>query len=262
MTQKSPLGTLFQNYQRKDGRKFDQMRKVSVSTKVVDHAEGSVLIEFGNTRVICTATVESKPPPWLFGTGQGWVTAEYGMLPRSTQQRIKREKSLSGGRTQEIARLIGRSLRACVDLKLLGEKQIIIDCDVINADGGTRTASITGGFIALALALDKMKKNGDIKNMPLKNYVSAISVGLDNETPLLDLNYEEDSKIHTDMNFVITNKLQFIEIQGTAEASPFSEGQLHEMMTLAKKGCRELFLMQESIVKNIFPLEKEFEKEF
>lgn len=247
---------MFENYQRKDQRKFDQLRPIKITPNVVDYAEGSVMIEFGKTRVICAATVESKPPPWLFGTGQGWVTAEYGMLPRSTHQRIKREKSMNGGRTQEISRLIGRSLRACVDLKLLGEKQIIVDCDVINADGGTRTASITGGFIALAMALEKMKKNGDIKSQPLKSYVAAISVGLDNDTPLLDLNYDEDSKIHTDMNFVLTDKMQFVEIQGTAEASPFSEEQLQAMMTIAKKGCQELFQAQTQFVKDFFPLNK------
>lgn len=247
---------MFENYQRKDQRKFDQLRQIKITPNVVDYAEGSVMIEFGNTRVICAATVESKPPPWLFGTGQGWVTAEYGMLPRSTHQRIKREKSMTGGRTQEISRLIGRSLRACVDLKLLGEKQIIVDCDVINADGGTRTASITGGFIALAMALEKLKKNGDIKSQPLKSYVSAISVGLDNDTPLLDLNYDEDSKIHTDMNFVLTDKMQFVEIQGTAEGAPFSEAQLQSMMNVAKKGCQELFLAQEKYIKDFFPLNK------
>ncbi len=247
---------MFENYQRKDQRKFDQLRQIKVTPNVIDYAEGSVMIEFGNTRVLCAATVEAKPPPWLFGTGQGWVTAEYGMLPRSTHQRIKREKSLNGGRTQEISRLIGRSLRACVDLKALGEKQIVIDCDVINADGGTRTASITGGYIALAMAIEKLRKSGDIKNQPLKSYVSAISVGLDNNTPLLDLNYEEDSKIHTDMNFVMTDKMQFIEIQGTAEGAPFSEEQLQSMMNLAKKGCKELFLAQENFVKNLLALNK------
>jgi ribonuclease PH len=256
MNDSSANQSSFNDYQRKDQRKYNQLRKVNITTKVVDYAEGSVLIEFGNTRVLCTATVETKPPPWLFGTGQGWVTAEYGMLPRSTQQRIKREKSLNGGRTQEIARLIGRSLRACVDLKQLGEKQIIIDCDVLNADGGTRTASITGGYIALAMALDKMKKNNEIKTFPLKSYVAAISVGLDNGTPLLDLNYDEDSKIHTDMNFVLTDKLQLIEIQGTAEGAPFSEEQLQDMMTLAKKGCKELFEIQSTFIKEIYPLTK------
>ncbi len=256
MNEFSSNHNLSNSYQRKDQRKFNQLRKVNVTTKIVDYAEGSALIEFGNTRVLCTASVEAKTPPWISGTGQGWVTAEYGMLPRSTHQRIKREKSLTGGRTQEIARLIGRSLRASIDLKLLGEKQIIIDCDVINADGGTRTAAITGGFIALAMALDKMKKNNEIKTFPLKSYVSAISVGLDGQVPLLDLNYEEDSKIHTDMNFVLTNKLQFIEIQGTAEATPFTEEQLHLMMELSKKGCSELFEIQSHYLNEFFPLTK------
>ncbi|MCB0368999.1 MAG: ribonuclease PH [Bdellovibrionales bacterium] len=255
MNDTSSSESSFSKYSRKDLRQYDQLRKVTITPHVVDHAEGSVLIAFGNTRVLCTASVESKPPPWLFGTGQGWVTAEYGMLPRSTNQRIKREKALNGGRSQEISRLIGRSLRACVDLKLLGEKQIIIDCDVLNADGGTRTASITGGYIALALALNKMKQAGDIKSLPLKSYVAAISVGLDLGTPLLDLNYEEDSKIHTDMNFVLNNKLQLIEIQGTAEGTPFSEQQLSQMLHIAKKGCLELFEQQASFVKDFFPLE-------
>jgi ribonuclease PH len=239
---------------RKDQRHADQLRPIKITPHVSEFAEGSVQIEFGQTRVLCTATVEPKAPSWLMGTGQGWVTAEYGMLPRSTQQRIKREKSMSGGRTQEISRLIGRSLRAAVDLKLLGEKQIIVDCDVINADGGTRTASVTGGFVALALALEKMKRNGDVKQLPLIRYVSAISVGLDKETPLLDLNYEEDSKIHTDMNFVITDQMNFVEIQGTAEGTPFTEAQLQMMMTFARKGCAELFTAQSEIVKSILPL--------
>lgn len=248
------LDNEFKNYKRRDGRKYNDLRKVSVKVNVSEYAEGSAMIEFGNTRVLCTASVESKPPSWLLGTGSGWVTAEYGMLPRSTHQRIKREKAMSSGRTQEISRLIGRSLRSCIDLKALGEKQIIIDCDVINADGGTRTASITGGYIALVLALKKMKSKNELKSWPLTSYVSAISVGLENNTPILDLNYEEDSKIQTDMNFVMTNKLAFVEIQGTAESTPFTETQFQYLMNTAKKGCVELFEIQKEFVQDVFPL--------
>jgi ribonuclease PH len=245
---------------RNDQRQADQLRSIKITPNIVEYAEGSALVEFGKTRLICTASYEAKCPPWLAGTGAGWVTAEYGMLPRSTHTRMKREKTQSGGRTQEISRLIGRSLRACVDLKLLGEKQIIIDCDVINADGGTRTAAVTGGFVALALALKKLNDLSEIKTIPLKHYVAAISVGLQDEnneiSPILDLNYDEDSDIGTDMNFVITEKGQFIEIQGTAEEGSFSKNQLLEMMALAEKGCFELFKEQEKIIGNFFPLNR------
>ena len=244
----------FEKITRKDGRKYNQLRDVKITTGVVEYAEGSVMVEFGKTRVLCAATVENKSAPWLVGTGSGWVTAEYGMLPRSTHTRIKREKSMSGGRTQEISRLIGRSLRACVDLKAINEKQIIIDCDVINADGGTRTAAITGGFVALAMALNKMKLKKDISALPIKSYVSAISVGLDNGIPLLDLNYDEDSKIHTDMNFVINAKGEFIEIQGTAESEPFNEVQFNSMMSLARSGCQTLIEEQKRALSGILNL--------
>lgn len=239
---------------RADGRLFDQLRQVKITPHVSEYAEGSALVEFGKTKVLCTATYESKSPQWLSGTGAGWVTAEYGMLPRSTHTRIKREKSMTGGRTQEISRLIGRSLRAAVDLKLLGEKQIIIDCDVLNADGGTRTASVTGGFVALALALKKLVAVSEIKTMPLINYVSAISVGLHEGNIFLDLNYDEDSTIGTDMNFVMTDKGQFVEVQGTAEHHPFTRDQLFKMMEVADKGCRELFIHQASIVGDIYTI--------
>jgi len=227
---------------------------------VLDYAEGSVLVEFGKTRVLCSASYEAKAPPWVAGSGRGWVTAEYGMLPRATHTRIKREKSQNGGRTQEISRLIGRSLRSCVDLKAMGEKQITIDCDVINADGGTRTAAVTGGFVALALALKKLNDLSEIKNFPLKHYVSAVSVGLhehqDVVSSLLDLNYEEDSEIGTDMNFVMTDKNDFIEIQGTAEDGTFSRQQLLDMMALAEIGCQNLFREQEKIIGSFFPLKR------
>lgn len=239
---------------RADGRLFDQLRNVKITPNVSEYAEGSALVEFGRTKVLCTATYEAKAPSWLLGTGAGWVTAEYGMLPRSTHTRIKREKSMTGGRTQEISRLIGRSLRAAVDLKQLGEKQIIVDCDVLNADGGTRTASVTGGFVALALALKKLHAVSEIKAMPLINYVSAISVGLHEGNILLDLNYDEDSAIGTDMNFVMTDKGQFVEVQGTAEHLPFTRDQLFKMMDVAEKGCRELFIHQAAVMGEIYKI--------
>nr|BFD60260.1 ribonuclease PH [Bdellovibrio sp. CKG001]BFD63675.1 ribonuclease PH [Bdellovibrio sp. HM001] len=239
---------------RADGRLFDQLRNIKITPNVSEYAEGSALVEFGRTKVLCTATYEAKAPSWLVGTGAGWVTAEYGMLPRSTHTRIKREKSMTGGRTQEISRLIGRSLRAAVDLKQLGEKQIIVDCDVLNADGGTRTASVTGGFVALALALKKLHAVSEIKSMPLTNYVSAISVGLHENNILLDLNYDEDSAIGTDMNFVMTDKGQFVEVQGTAEHVPFTRDQLFKMMDVAEKGCRELFIHQAAVMGEIYKI--------
>lgn len=239
---------------RTDGRLSDQLRSIRITPDVSEYAEGSCIVEFGKTKVLCSASYEPKAPQWLLGTGSGWVTAEYGMLPRSTHTRMKREKTMTGGRTQEISRLIGRSLRAAVDLKLIGEKQIIIDCDVLNADGGTRTAAVTGGFVALALAVKKLMAVREIKAMPLINYVSAISVGLQDNDFLLDLNYDEDSTIGTDMNFVMTHQGQFVEVQGTAEHVPFTREQLMSMMGVAEKGCRELFQHQQKIVGEIFPL--------
>lgn len=206
----------------------------------------------GHTRVLCTASVEPTVPKWLQGTGQGWVTAEYGMLPRSTHTRISREKAMNSGRTQEISRLIGRSLRAAVDLKALGERQITIDCDVIEADGGTRTASVTGGFVALALALGFMKNQGAFANLPLRHYVAAISCGLLNDHALLDLNYEEDAACGTDMNFVMTDAEAMIEVQGTAEGAPFTKTQLDKLTLLAQKGCAELFAKQAEVVGHLF----------
>lgn len=234
---------------RTDGRNFNELRKLTITPEVIRHAEGSVQIEMGHTRVICTASVEPGIPKWLMGQGRGWVTAEYGMLPRSTHTRLNREKALTGGRTQEISRLIGRSLRAAVDLTALGERQISIDCDVIQADGGTRTAAITGGFVALGLALKFLKEQGEIKTWPIKNYVSAISVGLGKNGPLLDLNYDEDSTIETDMNFVMNDKCEFIEVQGTAEGSSFSMTQLTQMIELAQSGCKQLFAAQKTILE-------------
>ena len=240
---------------RTDGRDPHQLRKVKVEAELSRHAEGSLKIQMGNTCVYCTASVEDRVPRWLHGSGQGWVTAEYGMLPRSTHSRISREKGINSGRSQEISRLIGRSLRAAVDLKQTGERQIYVDCDVIQADGGTRTASITGGFLALALALKFLFDQGQISQLPLKSYVSAISVGIQKDTPILDMNYDEDSSIGTDMNFVMNEAGHFIEIQGTAENQPFSQDQLQAMMNLADLGCRKLFQIQSEVIGGFFPLQ-------
>lgn len=233
---------------RLDNRALDELRPVTLRPEVIRHSEGSVEITMGYTRVLCTASVEPNVPKWLQGTGQGWVTAEYGMLPRSTHSRISRERAMNSGRTQEISRLIGRSLRAAVDLKALGERQITVDCDVIEADGGTRTASVTGGFVALALALNFLKNQGAFATVPLRSYVAAISVGLLNQNALLDLNYEEDSACGTDMNFVLTDNQAMIEVQGTAEGAPFTKAQLDQMTLLAQAGCARLFQKQAEIV--------------
>ncbi|MFN7454165.1 MAG: ribonuclease PH [Pseudobdellovibrionaceae bacterium] len=241
---------------RLDGRTENQLREVKLTPHVSEYAEGSVLVEFGKTRVLCTASYEPQGPSWLKGSGTGWVTAEYGMLPRSTHQRLKRDKTISAGRTQEISRLIGRSLRAAVDLKALGEKQITVDCDVINADGGTRTAAVTGGFVALALALKKLHAVGEIKSLGLTHYVSAVSVGLKQQKPLVDLNYDEDSSIGTDMNFVMTDIGEFIEIQGTAEKEPFAKKDLLALLESAEVACANLFKEQEKIIGGFFPLKR------
>jgi ribonuclease PH len=239
---------------RLDGRLVDQTRTVKITPNITRYAEGSALIEMGETRVLCTASVDASVPKWLSGTEKGWVTAEYGMLPRSTHTRMNREKAASSGRTQEISRLIARSLRAAIDLKLLGERQITVDCDVIQADGGTRTAAITGGFVALALAIGKLRTAGLLKTQPLKDYVSAISVGLSSGHALLDLCYEEDVRIGTDMNFVMTGRGQFVEIQGTAESEPFSRQEMSQMTDFAEIGCRQLFEAQAALVEPIFAL--------
>lgn len=238
---------------RLDSRKLDEIRSLKITPEVIRHAEGSVEIAMGHTRVLCTASVDPMVPKWLQGNGSGWVSAEYGMLPRSTHTRISREKAMNSGRTQEISRLIGRSLRAAVDLKALGERQIQVDCDVLQADGGTRTAAITGGFVALALALKFLHNQGAIPTIPLKHYVSAISVGLLNGNVLLDLNYEEDSACTTDMNFVLTNNGEFVELQGTAEGTTFSKKQMDDMMVSATHGCAQLFLKQAEIVGSFYP---------
>ncbi|MBF0486270.1 MAG: ribonuclease PH [Candidatus Omnitrophica bacterium] len=227
-----------------DGRKPNELRKVTVQKNYLKHAEGSCLISFGDTKVVCSASVEDGVPPFLKGKGQGWVTAEYGMLPRSCTQRINREKGGGSGRTQEIQRLVGRSLRSVVDMKKLGERTVKIDCDVIQGDGGTRTASITGGYIALAIALKKIMKQGLVTENPLIDQIAAISVGMKDDTPILDLNYVEDSKAEVDMNIVMVTRGEFVEIQGTAEGKPFSKKNMDAMIALAQKGIQELFVIQ------------------
>jgi ribonuclease PH len=238
---------------RSDGRAPSALRPTKITPGVSMHAEGSVLIEVGRTRVMCTASVEDRVPPFLRNTGKGWVTAEYGMLPRATSTRTQREASAGkvGGRTQEIQRLIGRSLRSVARLTELGERTIWIDCDVIQADGGTRTASITGGFIALALALKKMRDAGQLKSIPLQDHVAATSVGVVDGTPLLDLAYDEDSRAEVDMNIVKTGDGRFIEVQGTAEGPPFERSALDALMELADEGIRELVRLQRDIVGDI-----------
>jgi ribonuclease PH len=233
---------------RPSNRAPDEMRQVTLTRNYTMHAEGSVLVTFGNTKVLCNASIEERVPGFLRGKEQGWVTAEYGMLPRSTGSRMGREaaRGKQGGRTMEIQRLIGRSLRAIVDMKKLGERAITIDCDVIQADGGTRTASITGGYVALADAIGTLLNNGTLKENPLTGSVASISVGIYKGVPVLDLDYPEDSNAETDMNVVMTDSGQFIEVQGTAEGHPFSEAEMQSMLVLAKKGIAELSIQQQA----------------
>ena len=235
---------------RNDGRAADELRPVSIRPNFIKHAEGSVLIEVGDTRVVCTASVQEKVPPFLYRTGRGWVTAEYGMLPRATTDRTEREaaKGKQGGRTMEIQRLIGRSLRAAVNHELLGERTIWLDCDVLQADGGTRTASITGSYVALVLALGRLYVDGQMQSWPVVDFVAAVSVGMLNGAALLDLNYAEDSKAGTDMNVVATDKGKFVEIQGTAETASFSEEEMHAMLSLAKSGIGQLIEKQREVL--------------
>jgi ribonuclease PH len=234
---------------RLDARATDALRPTRLTPNYLLHPEGSVLIEAGKTKVICTATIDEKVPPFLRGTGKGWVTAEYGMLPRATNTRMQREAAQGkvGGRTQEIQRLIGRSLRAVTDLKALGERQVIVDCDVIQADGGTRTAAITGGFVALVLALEKLREQRSLPKLPITNYVAATSVGVVDATPLLDLAYDEDSRAEVDMNIIKTSDGRFIELQGTAEQEPFSRIILDALVGLAEKGITQLIEKQREI---------------
>lgn len=235
---------------RPSGRTIDAMRPIEVEVGFTKHAEGSCLIKCGDTHVLCTASVEDRTPPWLRNTGMGWVTAEYGMLPRSTGSRNRREAAAGkqSGRTQEIQRLIGRSLRAGIDRLSLGERQITVDCDVIQADGGTRCASITGGWIALRLAVNALIKSGDIKEDPIMEHVAAVSCGIYGGQPILDLDYAEDSEAGTDANFVMTGTNGLIEIQGSAEGATFDRSEFNSLMDLAEKGVSELILAQKAAV--------------
>lgn len=235
---------------RPSGRTFDAIRDVIIETNVTKHAEGSCLIKMGDTHVLCTASLEPRVPPWLRNTGLGWVTAEYGMLPRSTGSRMRREATAGkqSGRTQEIQRLIGRSLRAGVDRVALGERQITVDCDVIQADGGTRCASITGGWVALRLAVNKLMKVGDVKSDPLTDHIAAISCGIYGGQPVLDLDYIEDSDAGTDANFVMTGARGLVEIQGSAEGATFSRSEFDQLMDLAEKGVDALVAAQKAAV--------------
>ena len=238
---------------RTDGRPADAVRPTRITPDFTIHAEGCVLIEVGRTKVICTASVEERVPPFMRGQGKGWVTAEYGMLPRATNTRTQREASAGkvGGRTQEIQRLIGRSLRSVVSMNELGERTIWVDCDVIQADGGTRTASITGGFVALVLALERLREKGTIPRIPITEYVAATSVGVIGGTPMLDLAYEEDSRADVDMNVVKTSGGRFIEVQGTAETQPFSRSELDDLLALADTGIATLVGVQREVVGRI-----------
>ncbi len=233
---------------RPSGRKLDEMRAVSIETGFTKHAEGSALIKIGHTHVLCTATVEDRVPPFIKGSGLGWVTAEYGMLPRATNTRMRREAAMGkqGGRTVEIQRLIGRSLRAGVDRSALGERQITIDCDVLQADGGTRCASITGGWVALKLAVNKLMKAGDIVSDPLVDPVAAVSCGIYAGQPVLDLDYPEDSEAGVDGNFILTGTGRLIEVQMSAEGQTFSRDQMNQLMDLAEKGVSELVTAQKA----------------
>jgi ribonuclease PH len=233
---------------RPSGRAFNELRAIALEPKIAKHAEGSCLAKFGDTHVLCTASWDETTPPWLRGAGRGWVTAEYGMLPRSTGERMKREaKGGQSGRTQEIQRLIGRSLRAVVDLKALGERQILIDCDVLQADGGTRTAAITGAWVALNEACQWACAQGVAKSNPVKDCVSAISCGLVAGAPAIDLDYEEDSNAQTDANFVITGAGGLVEIQATAEVAPFTDEQFGALLALAKDACAALSKLQKEV---------------
>jgi ribonuclease PH len=238
---------------RSDKRAPNELRPTTLTPNYLPHAEGSVFIEAGNTKVICTASVEDRVPPFLRNTGKGWVTAEYGMLPRATSTRTQREASAGkvGGRTQEIQRLIGRSLRSVVNLAALGERTFWIDCDVIQADGGTRTASITGAFVALALAVGRLRELGLLKTVPITDYVAAISVGIVDNEPLLDLAYDDDSRAEVDMNIVKTGRGRFVEVQGTAEAMPFNRDSLNALLDLADLGIHELVEKQRAVVGHI-----------
>lgn len=241
------------SFERTDGRAQDELRPVQITPGFLSYAEGSVLIEMGNTRVICSASLDDRVPPFLRNSGQGWLTAEYAMLPRSTQTRTAREIGRGGpsGRTHEIQRLIGRSLRAVADLRVLGERTLTIDCDVLQADGGTRTAAITGAYVAFALASNQLLKAGKITRSLATSQVAAVSVGIVGNTPLLDLKYDEDSRAEVDMNVVCTSDGRFIELQGTAEREPFNRAQMDELLALATQGIEVLVGIQKSVITNV-----------
>jgi ribonuclease PH len=234
---------------RVDGRKADELRRIKITRNYLKNVEGSALIEMGETKVICAATVQESVPPFLRGKGTGWVTAEYSMLPRSSAQRIQRERSKVGGRTHEIQRLIGRSLRSVVDMSVLGERSVLIDCDVVQADGGTRTASITGAYIALVDALRFIQKQGLIAAIPVTDYLAAVSVGIVGGKPALDLCYVEDSAAEVDMNLVMTGAGKIVEVQGTAEGEPFSKDELGKLLALGEKGIKALINKQKELLK-------------
>ncbi len=236
---------------RSDGRRPSELRPVTITPDYLPHAEGSVLIDMGGTSVLCAVSVEDRVPRFALGTGSGWITAEYGMLPRSTNTRTPRERSASSGRTAEIQRLIGRSLRSVAKLDLLGERTFVVDCDVIKADGGTRTASITGAYVALALSLHKLMEAGKLPTFPMRCAVAAISCGLNDDVPLLDLNYEEDYKASVDFNVVMTEEGDFVEVQGTGESHPFSREAMNELLDLADGGIKQLFEMQRAVLAKI-----------
>jgi ribonuclease PH len=238
------------SFTRVDNRSFDEIRKTKITPNISPYAEGSALIEVGGTKVLCMASIDESTPRWLRNQGKGWVTAEYAMLPRSTHTRMRRENMRPAGRTMEIQRLIGRSLRAIVDMKKLGERQIYVDCDVIQADGGTRCASITGAYVALSLACRKLVSTGKISSSPIISEVAAVSVGIVEGIPISDLKYEEDSSADVDMNVVCTGTGKFIEIQGTAEQEPFDRDQMDQLLVLAEKGVNELFQIQRQALKN------------
>jgi ribonuclease PH len=238
------------SYARTDGRAANELRPLKITPGFLPYAEGSVLIEMGETRVICSASIDERVPPFLRNSGQGWITAEYSMLPRATQQRTSRETGRGGpsGRTHEIQRLIGRSIRAAANMRLLGERTITLDCDVLQADGGTRTAAITGAYVAFALAVNRLLKAGKIQRNIITNEVAAISVGVVEDTPLLDLKYDEDSRAEVDMNIVCTGDGRFIEVQGTAEREPFSRAQMDSLLALATDGLATLIARQREII--------------
>lgn len=244
------MGMSLSSFSRPNGRQFDQLRPISFTPDFIRYPQGSVLVTWGETRVLCSLTIQEGVPDWLSGRGQGWMTAEYALLPCSTQTRTQRETHGLKGRTQEIRRLIGRSLRMAVDLEKIGERTLLLDCDVIQADGGTRVASVTGGYLALALALKPLIESGEVSEDALRPPIGAVSVGIVHGQPILDLNYAEDSQAEVDLNVVMTSDDRFIEVQGTAEKAPYTVNMLERMLTLARKGIREIITLQSKIIQS------------